>query len=77
MRSASARVPNVTVLMTSAVRISRSYGSSSAEEWANSPETASGWAACIKSARGPASASARSRYTCRIIEASVKYSPMR
>src|SRR3954470_12433106 len=73
IRSASARAPKPIVLMTWAVRARRSYGSSIALECASSPLTASGWVACINRARGPESATARSRWMRRSIESSLKY----
>jgi hypothetical protein len=72
IRSASAREPNAIVFIVFAVRARRSYGSSSALECESSPNTASGCAACINSARGPESATARSRWILRIIERSSK-----
>src|SRR3954454_15828367 len=71
--SASSRVPHTTARRTRAVRSRRGYGSSSAVVAAKKPAKATGCAACMSSARGPANATTNSRWTRRIIESSVKY----
>src|SRR5688500_10929280 len=73
IRSARSREPNAIVSMTSAVRLSRPYGSSSALVCAKKPSNASLCVACMSRARGPLSATAYSRLTRRSIESSVKY----
>ena len=72
MRSAFSFGPKAIVSMTCAVRLSRPYGSSKPVECAKSPTKATGWQACISSARWPESATANSRCTVRSIESSVK-----
>ena len=60
------------VFSTFAVRCRRSYGSSIAPVCAKKPSNATGWVACMSSARGPQNAMTISRCTRRIIEESVK-----
>src|SRR3954451_477652 len=69
---ASALSPKPISPSTRTVRCRRAYGSSSAPVWAKKPAKATGWAACIKSVRGPDSATTDSRWTRRIIDSFVK-----